>query len=181
MFKHLLVPLDGSALAERVLPLACELAAKFDSPMTLLRVAEPVFMPTTGGDGIHARFVVNLQAEMANQARAYLAGLQAKLGRETAVFTLTREGSPAADTILDVAQEIEADTILMSTHGRGGLSRLVYGSVASKLLSASPIPIFLVRATETPDVTLPAIENRDDMWVSDRQVHAAEMIGQLLK
>lgn len=181
MFKKLLVPLDGSGLAEKVLPLVQELAAKFGSQVTLLRVAEPVFLPTTGGDGIHARFVVNLQAEIANQAREYLANLAGEMGAETAVSTITRESSPTADTILDVAEEIAADTIIMSTHGRGGLSRLVYGSVASKLLSQSPIPIFLVRAEETLDLTLPIIHDPHDMRVTENRVHDAEMIGQLLK
>lgn len=181
MFKELLIPLDGSALAEKVLPLAQELAARFGSHITLLRVAEPVFLPTTGADGIDVRFIVNLQEEMANQARAYLAKLQEEWGVKTAVSTLTRASSPAADTILEVAQEVGADTIIMTTHGRGGFSRLVYGSVASKLLSASPIPLFLIRATEELDVTLPPIEDLEDIRATEHRIHNAETIAQLLK
>ena len=100
---------------------------------------------------------------------------------KTAVSTITREGSPAAETILDVAEEVGADTIIMSTHGRGGLSRLVYGSVASKLLSQSPVPIFLVRAEEELDLTLPAIQDLEGIRTSEGRIHNAETIGQLLK
>ncbi|MCA9995160.1 MAG: universal stress protein [Anaerolineales bacterium] len=181
MFKELLIPLDGSVLAERVMPLAQELAAKFDSHVTLLRVVEPIFLPTTGSDAIHTRFVISMMEESAIQAREYLARLADEMREETAVSIITREGSPAADAILDVAKEVGADTIIMTTHGRGGLSRLVYGSVASKLLSQSPIPIFLVRAEEELDLTLPAIQDLDDIRTSEGRVHDAETIGQLLK
>ncbi|MCB9435074.1 MAG: universal stress protein [Ardenticatenaceae bacterium] len=181
MFKELLVPLDGSVLAEKVLPLAQELAAKFDSHVTLLRVVEPIFLPTTGNDALNTRFVVSMMEESAIQTREYLARLEADMADKTAVSTITREGSPAAETILDVAEEVGADTIIMSTHGRGGLSRLVYGSVASKLLSQSPVPIFLVRAEEELDLTLPAIQDLEGIRTSEGRIHNAETIGQLLK
>jgi nucleotide-binding universal stress UspA family protein len=83
MFQHILVPLDGSRLAEAALPPASQLASKFEGKITLVRVAN---------------------------------------------------GEPVAEIILEIAEGIDADTIVMSTHGRGGLSRWVYGSVADKVL-----------------------------------------------
>ena len=149
MFKHILVPLDGSFLAEAALPPALALAAKFGGEITLLRVTSmsTIYYADPYGGG------AELLVEMRQQARAetaeYLKARKGELRQQGyIVHTQALEGESPADAILDVAESQHVDTIVMSTHGRGGLARWVYGSVADKVLRHADVPILLVRAKE---------------------------------
>lgn len=162
MFHHLLVPLDGSELAEAVLPMALAVAERFDSKITLLRVVNPPYYASAGHD--YAGFNNAVRQEGA----AYLEAQQKKL-EESGFNVQVRlmEGDFIADTILDVADMLEVDVIAMSTHGRGGIRRWVFGSVADKLLQRARIPILLVRVgvaeEEARPITLPAVESPEEM------------------
>jgi nucleotide-binding universal stress UspA family protein len=144
MFKHLLVPLDGSELAELALPMATAIAERFASEITLLRT---VHLPHYIGDGldfteVYTNLVQNMQAE----ATAYLEAKQKTL--RAANFTANSRmmiGESPADAILLAVDELGADTIVMSTHGRGGVMRWVFGSVADKVLRQAHVPILLAR------------------------------------
>jgi nucleotide-binding universal stress UspA family protein len=144
MFKHLLVPLDGSELAEIALPMAKVLALRFESEITLLRA---IHLPPYIGNGFDFTEVyANLSQNMQEEATAYL---EAKLkGLLAAGFKANSHivvGEPAADAILLAADELAVDTIVMSTHGRSGVMRWVFGSVADKVLQQANIPILLAR------------------------------------
>ncbi len=162
MFKHLLVPLDGSELAEAALPMALAVAERFDGKITLLRVVNPPYYASAGHD--YAGFNVAVRQEGA----AYLETQQKKL-EESGFNVQVRlmEGDFIADTILDVADMLEVDAIAMSTHGRSGVRRWVFGSVADKVLQRARIPILLVRAgvaeEEVRPITLPAVESPEEM------------------
>lgn len=147
MQQHILVPLDGSALAETVLPHAVRLAQTTGRGLILLRVIPPPGLtdplagaiPTTAGayDAWEADAVA---------AREYLAGVVARLQIvELPIQTLVLEGDPAA-TIVGYAQDQPEGLLLaMATHGRSGLGRWVFGSVAERVLHATPVPLLLVR------------------------------------
>lgn len=146
MYKRILVPLDGSALAEAALIHARAMARHFECKIILLRVvvspyaiAAPDLILAGYDDG---------QGNFTKVAQEYLQGVAADLQADgLQVCTRTCEG-PVAEAIIEHARDDEADMIVMSTHGRGGLSRWVYGSVADRVLQAAPCPVLLVRAEE---------------------------------
>lgn len=128
MLERILVPLDGSGTAERVLPHVRRLALRQGSEVVLLRVLEPRLID------LHDEAESYLQAEAAPLAKA---GLR--------VRAMVRIGSPA-ETILEIAEKLPVSLIAMTTHGQSGFQRWIFGSVAVKLLHAeSKIPIYLHR------------------------------------
>lgn len=147
MYNHILIALDGSRFAERSLDPALQLAFRFESRVTLLRVTAPEAQPIVVGP---AASLANLErveqtAELEmEEAEAYLESIR----RQWAGLGITARsevtcGEPA-EMILDTAGAVAADLIVMTTHGRSGLSRLIYGSVAEAVLRRSPIPVLLV-------------------------------------
>jgi nucleotide-binding universal stress UspA family protein len=160
MYGKILVPLDGSALAELALFHAEALAQRFESEILLVKVCPPVSAPIefyTFGEEIMAeddnRDLADAslagstpQRQAEKIAEDYLTSLQEKLhvkNIKSCCFVLS--GS-IPEAILDIAETEKVDLIVMSTHGRSGLSRWVYGSVAAKILQAASCPIFLIRA-----------------------------------
>lgn len=147
MFRQILIPLDGSPVAEQVVPLAKMLVLRFQSAVVLLRVIEP----------IHARrraegevFRDDDQVELLRgSALEYLETVHHDFAAGISVEREVRVGSPAT-VILDLAESAPVDLIAMATHGHTGLQRWVYGSVADKVLSSARLPILLVRASERP-------------------------------
>lgn len=152
MFKHLLVPLDGSQLAERALPPALALAERFNSQITLLSVTRVPYMAFDVTGYSFSSADLNLQEEMQQEALLYLRDKQAALQAQGYSVTIESvEGEPVAEIVLDVAKQRGVDTIVMSTHGRGGVSRWVFGSVADKVLQQAEVPVLLVRVAAEED------------------------------
>lgn len=133
-FRKILVPLDGSALAERALPPAVELARASSGQLTLLRVVTPIYF--------WAPFVeIELEMEAAleqsavqvrnslEDVRDRLLEKEPSLNIEVVVLS-----GPVAETIVDYARDNDVELIAISSHGRSGLSRWVYGSVAEKVI-----------------------------------------------
>lgn len=148
MYKTLLVPLDGSALAEAALSHAVSLATQLDCEIVLLRVVVSPYA-IVAPDLVLAGTDPNL-SELTAHAKQYLKTIADPLQRQgLRVRTIVCEG-PVAEAILDHAQALRADLIVMSTHGRGGISRWVYGSVAERVLQAAACPVLLIRAKESP-------------------------------
>lgn len=146
MFKHLLIPLDGSPLAEKALPAALELAGRFNSQITLLRVIQPPYVLTNVGGSNYAALFTALRDQAEEEAKSYLTIQQNSLRQQGyQVHAQIMNGEPIAEIILQVAETSQADTIVMSTHGRGGFSRWVYGSVADRILRYANIPVLLIR------------------------------------
>lgn len=146
MYKRLLVPLDGSALAEEALVHARHLARQFHSELVLLRV---VVSPYTiaAPDLILAGYDAG-QEDFTHAAEAYLSAVVASLQADGLQAVAHTAQGPVAESILDHAADEGVDMIVMSTHGRGGVSRWVYGSVADKVLQAASCPVLLVRASD---------------------------------
>jgi len=137
--KGILVPLDGSACAENVLPMVEELASELKASITLLRVAYAHVFP--GADPIE------VEVKVVREAEEYLKRIEDRLkAKGFNADSHVRYGSDAEEILDHVAQR-DIDFIAMTTHGRSGVKRFLLGSVAEKLLRHSPKPIFLVRCT----------------------------------
>lgn len=146
--NKILVPLDGSSLAEAALPEAVELARTSGAQLFLLRAAQTHTPP--GVDATQA------QIEVVEEAEKYLAQVQEQLGTLglKEVKTTVWYG-PAAYAIVEAARLYKIDLIVITTHGRSGLGRLILGSVAESVLRGTRTPILVLRAPEAP-VELPA-------------------------
>ncbi len=145
MYKRAVIPLDGSPVAEAILPMILEIAGPMDMQVVLLRVVQPL-APMAIDSGRH--IVVEALESQQSDAMEYLAPLAVELrNKGIRVETLVRRGIPS-DEILACARETSADLIAMTTHGRSGLGRLLFGSVAEEVLRHSDIPVFLMRCTE---------------------------------
>jgi nucleotide-binding universal stress UspA family protein len=154
VYRRVLVPLDGSPLAESVLPLLMEIAGPLDMAIALVRVLEPV--PPMAVEGTRHFVPDDIEARR-RDAEEYLAPIAAGL-RARGVDTTweVRVGRPESE-ILTAARERETDLIAMSTHGRSGLGRLLFGSVAEQVLRRAEVPVFLMRSGVTRHAT---IQNR---------------------
>lgn len=143
MYKKIIVTLDRSALAEQALEHAVDIAKAFGAQVELLTVVPVMQQLMQDGSTVN----VNWDAEVAEDEE-YLKGILARV-REAGVEVRSelRRGD-VAEEILRHAEEMKADLIVMSTHGRSGLGRWVYGSIADRVLRHSPVPVLLVRATE---------------------------------
>ena len=154
-FARLLVPLDGSALAEAALPYALALAQHFAAELHLVRVAETarLFMLTGAGPGpMPGDVTQQMVAELEGEAAASLAPIAARaravgLTTETAVL----DGLPV-EALLAYVTAHAVDLVVLATHGRGGFNRLVLGSVAERLLRLAPTPILMVPAAAVSEV-----------------------------
>src|SRR5215470_3917213 len=145
VYRRALVPLDGSTVAEAIVPFILEIAGPLDMEVALLRVIVPTPpMLVEGAEPVVAGDVEKLRAH----ADEYLARAAADLrARGVRTTTQVRFGSAVAE-ILAGARDAQADLIAMTTHGRGGLGRLLFGSVAEAVLRQSEIPVFLMRQTK---------------------------------
>jgi nucleotide-binding universal stress UspA family protein len=159
MSRRIVVPLDGSPLAEAILPEVQRLAANTPLEVVLLAVGP---MPETieERDG-HVAYIDNILAEQEQDLRAYLHTPAHWLtSYRIPVETRVRFGEPAAE-IVRCAEDEEADAIAMCTHGRTGLDRLVHGSVAGTVLRSTRLPIMLLRPTDGAFAGQRAGEARD--------------------
>ena len=150
MYNRIVVALDGSELAERVLPYVEALAEKFGSTLTVLRAAVPPSPSVLAAEGAVGA-VEAVEESFASDQRdtaAYVLDVAKRL--RASGFTAETEcpdGDPA-EQILRCAVDLEADLIAMTTHGRTGLGRLVMGNVADAVVKAAPCPVLLVRVDE---------------------------------
>ena len=151
MYTRILVPLDGSKLAEQVVPYVRLFGKSLHSSIELLRVVD------TGLPGIpHPAHAVRPHlyvVDMISHARSYLDGIEESLGNAGASLSaIVKHGSPAA-CIVNEAEKEPATLVAMSTHGRCGLSRWVFGSVSAKVLHASTFPLLIVCPSEKGKIT----------------------------
>ena len=143
--KKVLVALDGSMPSEAMLRFVLEIAGPLDMTVLLLRVVEPL-TPVMTPDVYTAPY--EDVEERRRDAEEYLAPIAAALrARGVATAWAVRRGRPA-DEILAAAEESGVDMIAMATHGRTGLGRLLFGSVAEAVLRRASVPVFLMRQPE---------------------------------
>jgi nucleotide-binding universal stress UspA family protein len=147
LFRHVLIPLDGSPLAEQVLEPAVSLGWLSDADFTLLRVVtppsaygyDPAAVVIAGGDAA-------VLEQMQSEAWTYLERIAGPLrARGLTVETRVLIDAQPPRAILDLAGARNSDLVALATHGRGGLERLLLGSVADKLVRAAHVPVLVVR------------------------------------
>jgi nucleotide-binding universal stress UspA family protein len=153
--KRVLVALDGSEAGAAVMKLVMEIAGPLDMTVMLLHVLEPITPSVADGTMV----VDDLDARR-DEAEEYLAPISAML-RSQGVDTswAVRHGRPAEE-ILAAASESGADLIAMATHGRTGLGRLLFGSVAEAVLRRAPVPVFMIRQPHTVEAAPAARQER---------------------
>lgn len=145
---RILVPLDGSVPAESLIELVCSIAARRHQEITLLQVVAPVITHL----GVPESSVVSVDAEMTlahqHQAQDYIADVEeAVRARGVKCSSLVTIGASAASAILDIAKPGDFGMIAMATHGRGGIRRVMLGSVADKVVRGAEIPVLVWRPT----------------------------------
>jgi nucleotide-binding universal stress UspA family protein len=144
MFKHILVPVDGSDTAQKAVVKAAGLAKAFGSAVTLVYVIDPYPFTGLGSDFAYGQAeylsAAAAEAETATQAAKQTLA-QAGVGGQARVV----EAHAAWRGILDTAGAVSADLIVMGSHGRSGLEKLVLGSVTQRVLSHAHLPVFVVR------------------------------------
>lgn len=160
-YPRILAPLDGSQVAAQALDHAVAIATRGSGEITLLQVVPDVaavateaVTPVTGATG-YEKFsltgdLASIQAAWSEDAHAALEATAHDLTASgVKVKTAVVQGTPA-ESIMAYARAGDYDLIVMSTHGRGGLARLIYGSVATQVLRAAPCPVLVIRA-QLPD------------------------------
>ena len=147
MYRKILVPLDGSELAECVLPHVESIAKGCGvQEVIFLRVAEPLHLPSGGDVYLGPETIDRINADNKAAAKSYL-GQVVKRTRYDGVSIMTEviTGIPA-EGIADYAMKNSIDLIAIATHGRSGISRWAWGSVADRILRSACVAVLMVRA-----------------------------------
>jgi len=155
LLRHILIPLDGQPLAEQILEPALALGRLMDADYTLLRVIKTVLPVTYPLEGISlaqaAESLIerteDLQRALRQEARTYLDKVAVGL-RERGFRVTTRVEVEDKPALAVLHQAVGADLVAMSTHGRGGLSRLFLGSVADKVIRGCHLPVLVQKPVE---------------------------------
>lgn len=160
--EKILVPLDGSSLAETALPKAAEMAESSGAELLLVRAAQAHALPGTD--------LAEAQVRVVREAEEYLQQVADRM-RTLGVKKLECSVwyGPAAYAIVEAARLHRVDLIVMTSHGRSGVGRLILGSVAESVLRGTTTPILLLRAAEAP-VEPPTEKGEAAPWREFRNV-----------
>jgi len=143
--KHILVPVDFSQCSLKALQYAVAFARQFKASITLLYVVQPYYLP---GDFTGGLDYAALEKEIEENSARELASIAAKqVGKKAPWKVLLRMGRPV-DQIIRLADELNADLIILATHGHTGLKHVVLGSTAENVVRHAPCPVLTVRVGE---------------------------------
>ena len=146
--KKILVPLDGSPLSEKALEPALATAKAMSAELVLLRVTPPVYLVA---DSIEIeRLYAEVEAKAREEAELYLKGLRSQLQNVQVPVQVKTMSGPIAESIVDFADHDDVDLTVISSHGRSGVSRWVYGSVAEKVLRGARRATLMIRGNQIP-------------------------------
>lgn len=147
MYQHIMVPLDGSELAECVLPHVEAVATGCSATtVTLVRVVPPLHMYGGAETRISPEERKHLEEDSVQLATAYLEEKTQLLRDKGVLVEVKVLFGNVLDQLVDYTNENGVDLIIIATHGRSGVSRLFLGSVADRLLRHAPVPVLMVRA-----------------------------------
>ncbi len=147
MYQKIVVPLDGSELAECVLPhveavgKGCEVR-----DVILIRVIEPLELPTRGGIALSKDDLHQIETEQRTEADRYLKKIASRLKRKGLFVRTEVLQGKATEAIAEYTKKNNVDLIVLATHGRSGLSRWFWGSEADRILRSVCVPVLMVRA-----------------------------------
>ncbi len=142
LYRHILIPLDGSKLAEAALKEALPLAKSAGARVTFIEAVWPIIDVMNTGTQ-----VATVERIRKSEAQKYLGSVSRRAEWKGLKTETVVKVGPAADVIIDYARTKRADLIVMSTHGRSGLGRWAFGSIADKILRGADCPVLLVRAS----------------------------------
>lgn len=145
MYPTILVPLDGSARAEKILSHVEQLVRSFGSKVSLLQVVEPIV--TVSSADVCVPTTDSLSAKL-EQAQVYLDALRSRLQEKRVDAESRVLGSTIVDAICETAEHENVDLIAMASHGRTGAARVFYGSVAAGVLHRVDRPLLIIRSRE---------------------------------
>lgn len=145
MYKHILIPTDGSDLAERAVEQGLALARKLGARVTLIRVIQPLRAPA--GESVQLRGTLEeYEREERRQAEQWLAQAAARAANSgVPCEAVTAVNVQPYDAIVATAREKACDLIAIASHGRSGLSAMLLGSVTQKVLAHSDLPVLVYR------------------------------------
>jgi nucleotide-binding universal stress UspA family protein len=144
MFARILVPTDFGDASEAALAYAREIADRFDAALHLIHVAENPFL----------RAVVTDRRSLEEAPARWLEDRLTDTDRRRGAVAIVEQSDEPANEILRYAKSANIDLIVMGTHGRTGLARVVLGSVAEAVVRAAPCPVLTVHAAESPALTV---------------------------
>ena len=174
MFKHILVPLDGSKLAEAALPVAASLARTFKAPVTLLHIIEQ-----DAPDEIHR----DRHLTKAKEAETYLARIAKRVFPTKAKVDWHVHTAPVEDVARSIvdhsSDEIQPDLIILCSHGNSGMHDLFFGNIAQEVAAASGTPVLLIKPNESaaPFHLRHILVPLDNESVHDKALPAAEALA----
>ena len=144
--KNILIPFDGSRYSEKAFEKALEIASKFESKLTALTVLHAKLEDSSG---VSIERLSELQDEQVDEATAMLKNLEEKAKPENIQMSIKVIHNPSpADGILSYADNNNVDLIVMGSHGRTGLRKIVLGSVASNVLGQAKCPVLITKGVE---------------------------------
>lgn len=158
MYERIVVPLDGSELAERALPTAEELARLTGAPLHIVRVVDLTRLEPYAAYGLAPEFgaMATVLGDEDTAAREYLAATERALTERGVKVTSELRTGTAAREIIALARP--QDLVVMASHGRGGVARWFLGSVAEEVARQAPAPVLLVRAVAAAAEAPPSTE-----------------------
>ena len=176
MLRTIVVPLDGSPLAERALPVAFDIARRNGGAVHLVRAYEPLAIVIPSMEGVLSPVHAEIDLEARGRAKGYLDGLAGKLGASWGVPATPHlvDGRPST-AITEVAESVNADLVVMTTHGHGGFAPDWLGSVADSVIRHSHRPV-LTFPTNGPPSDAPFVP-KHIMVTLDGSQHAESILG----
>lgn len=183
MYARILVPLDGSSVADQVLPYVRLLGKGFQAQVELLRVFEPVSPSLV--DPAHGLYLDRIVASERSHVEDYLEGVAESLRKDGLTVSFTaHEGYPAASIVRD-AEMVPATLVSMCSHGRSGITGWLLGSTTDKVLHATSQPVLVVRSRDQqafgPEVRLNSIlVPLDGSTIAEQALPHAVALGEAL-
>ena len=145
MYKKILVPLDGSPEAECVIPHLETIAKTGVKDIELISVVEPIEIPTRGRIALSEDDLKQITLELKSETHKYLDQVAKRLTRAgIKVHPIILTGKPA-ESLIHYIDSNDIDLVIMATHGRSGITRLFWGSIAEKVLRSVNVPVLLVK------------------------------------
>jgi nucleotide-binding universal stress UspA family protein len=157
MIKRVLIPLDGSQLAEKALPIARQVVQSGGEIILMTAAHDAVPLINLDPDSPAASEDAAYVQSAAPRAQEYLEHIGRNLQLNGYQVSIEVVGGEPADAIIAVAEQNRVEMVIMSTHGRSGLSRVLFGSITLKVLETASMPVLVVPNREREEVSEPAI------------------------
>lgn len=157
MYDRIVVPLDGSELAEHALPHAAAIAAKFDALVHLVRVFElqalaagavPIADPALAAASVTSGVYEQAMEAEREKCESYLREVAGRIKKDVKKLEYSVQQGPTAELLVSLIEQLPADLVVMTTRGEGGFKRFVFGSVTNDLLHKVEVPVLVVANKE---------------------------------